>query len=390
MAGSEVKGWSSLWHKESRSQITGGTICGDDTLSEIGGVVVVMNDFQKSYMLKRQDYGILYPYLMMDSVTDINWNGKQLWIDDLQKGRFMAPEVLSQAFVDRFVLLLSNVSGMPFDRMNPVLEAETEELRISVVHSCVAHGGVTISLRKMPAVRRLKKNDMLKSGYCSEEICNFLIRCVEAHCSIAICGLPGAGKTELLKFLTKYIPATERVITIEDVLEIHYQKINPDKDCVEMKVAENFTYTEAIKTCLRQLPKWIILSEARSIEIRYLLESMSTGAHGMTTLHADDVRNIPDRMRNMAGGTEDMSRIENDTYRFIDIGILVKSCRDNAGRIHRRIDQIAVFDRYGREWRESINETVMLVEEGKIISRKLPVNIERKFAEAGFMDPLGG
>ena len=238
-----------------------------------------MNDFQRKFLLKRQDYGILYPYIMMESVTDINWNGKQLWIDDLKRGRFMAPEVLSEMFVDRFVLLLSNVSGLPFNRMNPVLEAETEELRISVVHSCVAHGGITISLRKIPAVRRLERKEMLRSGYCSEEICDFLIRCVQAHCSIAICGLPGAGKTELLKFLTKFIPATERVITIEDVLEIHYQTINPNKDCVEMKVAENFSYTEAIKACLRQLPKWIILSETRSTEVRYLLESLSTGAH---------------------------------------------------------------------------------------------------------------
>lgn len=349
-----------------------------------------MNDFQKRFLLKRQDYGILYPYIMMDNVTDINWNGKQLWIDDLQKGRYMAPETLSEMFVERFVLLLSNVSGLPFNRMNPVLEAETEELRISVVHSCVAHGGVTISLRKIPAVRRLEKGEMVQSGYCSEEICDFLIRCVKAHCSIAICGLPGVGKTELLKFLTKFIPATERVITIEDVLEIHYQKINPNKDCVEMKVAENFTYTEAIKACLRQLPKWIILSEARSEEVRYLLESMSTGTHSITTLHTDDVRNIPDRMRNMAGGSEDLGRIENDTYRFIDIGILVKSFQDPEGRIRRRIEQIGIFDRYGREWKESINEIVMVVEDGRIVSRKFPINVERKFAEAGFKEPLGG
>ena len=349
-----------------------------------------MNDFQRKFLLKRQDYGILYPYIMMESVTDINWNGKQLWIDDLIRGRFMAPEVLSEMFVDRFVLLLSNVSGLPFNRMNPVLEAETEELRISVVHSCVAHGGITISLRKIPAVRRLERKEMLRSGYCSEEICDFLIRCVQAHCSIAICGLPGAGKTELLKFLTKFIPATERVITIEDVLEIHYQTINPNKDCVEMKVAENFSYTEAIKACLRQLPTWIILSETRSTEVRYLLESLSTGAHGLTTIHTDDVRNIPDRRKNMAGGTEDLTRIENDTYRFIDIGILVKSFRKDSGGIQRRIEQIGVFDRYGREWKESINEITMVVEDGRVISRKFPVNITRKFAEAGYPQPLGG
>lgn len=347
-----------------------------------------MNEFQKKFMLKREDYGILYPYVMSDSVTDINWNGKQLWIDDLQRGRYMSSETLSDAFVDRFILLLSNVSGMPFNRMNPVLEAETEELRISVVHSCVAYSGATISLRKIPAVRRLEKSEMIQGGYCSEEVYNFLVRCVQAHCSIAICGLPGAGKTELLKFLTKFIPATERVITIEDVLEIHYQKINPNKDCVEMKVAENFSYSEAIKACLRQLPKWIILSEARSVEVRYLLESLSSGTHGLTTIHTDDVRNIPDRMKNMAGGTEDLNRIENDTYRFIDIGILVKSTQDAEGRIRRSIGQIGVFDRYGREWKETVNEIAMVVEDGKVVSRTIPVNVRRKFAEAGIRNPL--
>lgn len=347
------------------------------------------NEFQKQYLLKRQDYGLLYPYVVTESVTDINWNGKQLWIDDLKKGRYMAPEILSDSFTERFISLIANVSGVPFNRMNPVLEAETEEMRISIVHSCVAHSGAAISLRKTPAVRRLEKREMVREGYCSEEICNFLFHCIQAHCSVAICGLPGAGKTELLKYLTKFIPATERVITIEDVLEIHYRKINPNKDCVEMKVAENFTYTEAIKASLRQLPKWLLLSEARSTEVRYLLESLSTGTYGITTLHTDDVRNIPDRMKNMAGGREDLDRIENDTYRFIDIGILVKSSMNEKGEIKRSIEQIGIFDRYGREWKETINQITMLVEDGKVIKRELPANVLRKFTVAGIQNPFG-
>ena len=45
-----------------------------------------MNEFQKDYLLKRQDYGVLYPYVMEETVTDIHWNGRQLWIDDLKRG----------------------------------------------------------------------------------------------------------------------------------------------------------------------------------------------------------------------------------------------------------------------------------------------------------------
>lgn len=349
-----------------------------------------MNDFQERYLLKRQDYGILYPYITAEDVTDINWNGRQLWIDDLKKGRYMSSEILTAAFVDRFVSLVSNMTGMAFNRWNPVLEAETEELRISIVHSSVACSGITISLRKIPAVRRLEREEMVAQGYCSEEIHDFLVNCVLAHCSVVIGGLPGAGKTELLKYLTKYIPARERVITIEDVPEIHYQKINPNKDCVEMRVLENFSYASAIRASLRQLPQWLILSEARSEEVRYLLESLSTGTSGLTTIHTDDVRNIPDRMKNMAGAGEDLSRIENDTYRFVDVGVLIQSHMEESGEIRRCIEQVGILNRRGIEWKETINEIVMLVEDGKTVSRKLPGNLWRKFRRAGIQTPFEG
>ena len=94
----------------------------------------------------------MYPYIIQSSVTDINWNGKQLWIDDLEQGRYMAPEILSDCFVERFIMLLSNITCVTFNRINPVMEAETEELRVSVVHESVARSGYTISIRKTPAV----------------------------------------------------------------------------------------------------------------------------------------------------------------------------------------------------------------------------------------------
>ena len=85
-----------------------------------------MNDFQKKYLLKRQDFGVLYPYLIEDKVTDINWNGKQLWIDDLERGRYMAADILSADFVERLVTLIANVTNQVINRTHPVKEAETE------------------------------------------------------------------------------------------------------------------------------------------------------------------------------------------------------------------------------------------------------------------------
>ena len=80
-----------------------------------------------------------------------------------------------------------------------------------------------------------------------------------------------------------------------------------------------FGFSDAIKSCLRMNPKWIMLSEARSKEVKYLLQSWSTGVRGMTTLHTDDVRNIPDRILNMLESRVDAERIDNDIYQALDV-----------------------------------------------------------------------
>lgn len=345
---------------------------------------------QEKYLLSAEDYGPLYQYVTCNSVTDINWNGYQLWIDDLAKGRYCTEEQLDEAFTARYASLLANVSSSQYNRMNPVLEIETNELRISIVHHSVARTGTTISIRKIPAIRRLSKTSMVTQGYCSEKINSFLRNCIKAKCSIAVCGMPGVGKTELLKYLTKYIPAHERVITIEDTLEMHYRKINPEKDCVELKVDEKFTYTDAIKACLRQLPRWLVLSEVRSIEVRYLLEALSAGCCGLTTLHTDDVRNIPDRIKNMAEGSADASRIINDTYALINIGVLIRSHITDEG-IRRRIEQICIFDRSGEKGDFYDNSITMIAENGKLLPEaeiKLPLNFQRKMLQVEVDNPF--
>lgn len=96
----------------------------------------------------------------------------------------------------------------------------------------------------------MTEEKMLADGYCSREVLLFLRNCMEAKLNMVFCGCPGAGKTELLKFLTQFIPKHEKVMTIEDNLEIHYRDINPGANCVELKVDEEFfSYTKAIKSC---------------------------------------------------------------------------------------------------------------------------------------------
>lgn len=328
--------------------------------------------------LPDRTFGQLLKYINDDNITDINWSNG-LWVNDLNRGRYKIEGFnLDTTFIQQFYTKISNLMNVQFNINNPLLEAETDSLRISILHDSVTNTGISISIRKTPAVRRISRQSIIENDYCTEAIDNFMANAIKAHCTIVVGGLPGVGKTEYVKYLTGYIPAYERVYTIEDNLELRYAAINPGKDCVEIKISDNFGYAQALKASKRQLPTWVLLSEARGEEVRYLLENISAGVHCLTTIHLDDATKIPDRLRNMGQAIN-----ENDVYSFIDLGVQLHSVVKNNQKIERRISQVICLSR-----NEEKNEKVMLYEDGKVLSTDLPDDISRKFRLAGIKNPF--
>ena len=268
--------------------------------------------------------------------------------------------------------------NVQFNKNNPLLEAETDNLRISILHDSVTNTGISISIRKTPAVRRINRDSIVKDDYCNGDIDTFMENAIRAHCTVVVGGLPGVGKTEYVKYLTQFIPAYERVYTIEDNLELRYSAINPGKDCVEIKISDTFGYSEALKASKRQLPTWVLLAEARGEEVRFLMESISAGVHCLTTVHLDDVSKLPDRLRNM-GQTIN----ENDVYSFIDIGVQIRSVVKEGEKIKRKVAQVICLSREDEK-----NGKTMIYEDGKILTKDLPLDIKRKFELAGIKNPF--
>lgn len=334
-------------------------------------------------------FGPILQYIEDPNVTDINWNGSELWIDDLEKGRYMSDIVLDKSFIAKFSSHISNIVSEQFNKYRPLLEAETSNLRVSILHEDVLATGRSISIRKTPAIKRIDFMKSIRDGeYTTVEIANLLSNAVKARFNIVVCGLPGVGKTELIKYLTSYIPAKDRVITIEDNLEIHYREINPGKDCVEVKVDNDFDYTHAIKASLRQFPTWVMMAEARSVEVKYLIEAMSTGTHCLTTLHTDDVRRVPDRIKNMIGDALLATQIQNDVYSSINMAILVDKKYEyneetNTYKINRYISQVATFDRD----EDGVNTVRLLVNKGERTDEKIQENLVLKMRLAGISEP---
>lgn len=329
-----------------------------------------------------EHFGVFWKYIDAPGVTDIDYNGKELWITDFNKGRYRAEEEVDEQFLSAFVHDISNCVNKQFNDANKVLEADTKELRISIIHPSAAISGLSICIRKSPCLVRNTIQTMIDNRYCTEDILQLLINCVQIGMNLVFGGEPGAGKTECAKFFMQFIPKSGRVITIEDSLEIHYSEINPGADRVELRIGPGFTYTDAIKASLRQNPKWLVLSEARSIEVTSLLEQWSTGVNGFTTIHLDDLRKLPDRIQNMMNNINDADRMENRIYQYVNIGVLIRR-EESGGGIRRYMDQLCFYSRENNK-----NQINMLIKDGEVISKELPASIQKRFEIAGIKDPF--
>lgn len=342
-----------------------------------------MSDNKLLFEPTPEHFGVFWKYIEEPTVTDIDYNGNTLWITDIVNGRYAAEEEITPHFLTTFTHNISNCVNKQFNNANKILEADTKELRISIIHNSVATSGTSICIRKSPCMVRNTINSMIEEKYCSKEVLHLLLNCVAAKMNFVFGGDPASGKTECAKFFMQFIPKEERVITIEDSLELHYPEINKGADAVELRVGSGFSYADAIKACLRQNPRWLVLSEARSVEVTSLLEQWSTGVNGFTTIHLDDLRKLPDRIQEMMNDVNDADRMENRIYRYVDIGILVRRFEDGEGRIRRCIDQLCFYSR-----EENENKIYMIVKDGKLVSRELPPEILKRFRCAGIEKPF--
>lgn len=293
------------------------------------------------------DFGPLRTLLDDDDITDISFdNGGQVWIRSLSQGS-MRVEVqgLTTEFIEKLAFQCSNVMGTTFNNAKPFLDAESSELRLNFVHSSIATNGIAMVIRKTPAKIRLEKDKLLKEEYFTQDIHDILIKCVEGHCNIIVAGETGSGKTEFVKYLASHTKTEEKIITIEDTLELHLDKIFPQRDIVAMKTNNVASYTDVLVTCMRQNPKWILLSEVRSAEaVTAVRNSISSGHNILSTIHADKASAIPYRLYSLMETDLDVNQFLNTIYRYVQIGVHIRAYYSKKyQKFHREIDEVVEF-----------------------------------------------
>ena len=298
-------------------------------------------------VFSQMDFGPLSEFLEDDDVTDISYsNSGQVWLKTLSKGIYQVerPDINNQ-FMEKLAFQCSNVMGRTFNMAHPFLDAESAELRMNFVHESIATNGVACLIRKTPAKIRLNKEKLISEQYITDQMHDFLIKCVWGRCNIIVAGETGSGKTELVKYLASNTKENEKIISIEDTLELHLDKIFPHRDIVAMKTNNIASYSDSLVACMRQNPIWILLAEVRSAEaVMAVRNSISSGHHIISTIHADKASSIPMRMYALLEGSQDIEQYLGSIHRYVQIGIYVKGYYSKVlDRFQREIMEICEF-----------------------------------------------
>ena len=201
--------------------------------------------------------------------------------------------------IDRIVAQV----GRRVDEISPMVDARLQDgSRVNAIIPPLALDGPAMSIRRFGA-KPLQLEDLIRSGAFPPPVMDFLAAAVQARCNILISGGTGSGKTTLLNCLSRYIPADERVITIEDAAELqlqqpHVVRLETRPNNIEGK--GEVSQRDLVRNSLRMRPDRIIIGECRSAEALDMLQAMNTGHEGsMTTVHANNARDALGRLEIM-------------------------------------------------------------------------------------------
>jgi pilus assembly protein CpaF len=178
--------------------------------------------------------------------------------------------------------------------------------RVNAIIPPLAIDGPTLSIRRF-AVERLKMEELIAYGSINAAASDVLKAIVSGRLNVLISGGTGAGKTTLLNVLSGFIPANERIITIEDSAELqlqqpHVVRLETRPPNIEGKGEVN--QRDLVRNSLRMRPDRIVLGEVRGPEALDMLQAMNTGHDGsLTTVHANTPRDALSRIENMVSMT---------------------------------------------------------------------------------------
>ncbi len=249
-------------------------------------------------------FGPIQPFLEDPEVNEIMVNGAKIIFIE-KHGELIETGATFQS--DEHVLRVINRMIAPLGKRiaqdTPTVDAHLPGgSRLNAVIPPVALNGPCITIRKF-LPNQMKMDDLIGLGSITPHMAEFLEACVAARLNILVTGPTSSGKTTFLNVLSNFIPEHERIITIEDAVELKLRQkhvISLETRPPDVDGSGAVTTRDLVCNVLRMRPDRIIIGEVRSSEALDMLQAMNTGHHGsMTTLHANSPRDATSRLETM-------------------------------------------------------------------------------------------
>ena len=234
--------------------------------------------------------------------------------------------------IDRMV----RSSGRRVDQSSPMVDARLPDgSRLNVVLPPLAVDGPSVTIRKFTA-KHLTSADLVERGALSPAAADLIARAVAQRLNVIVSGGTGTGKTTMLNVLSSHIGRAERVVTVEDAVELQLDMpnlIRLESRPANTEGAGQVTIRDLVRNSLRMRPDRIVVGEVRGSEALDMLQAMNTGHDGsLSTLHANSPRDALRRLETMVllGGVElPLRAIREQIASAVDL--VVQLSRDGTG-----------------------------------------------------------
>ncbi|MCW2816360.1 MAG: CpaF family protein, partial [Nocardioides sp.] len=286
-------------------------------------------------------YGPIEPFLRDPDVSEVMVNNAtRIYLE--KKGKLILADATftDEAHLRRIIDKIVSRIGRRVDESSPMVDARLPDgSRVNAVIPPLAIDGSSLTIRKFSA-DPLTVDDLINFGTLSPQTADFLDACVRGRLNVIVSGGTGCGKTTTLNVLSSFIPADERIVTIEDAAELqlkqdHVVRLESRPSNIEGKGA--VTIRDLVKNCLRMRPDRIIVGEVRDASALDMLQAMNTGHDGsICTLHSNSPRDTLSRMETMvlmAGMDLPIRAIREQVASAVDVVVHQTRFKDGTRRI---------------------------------------------------------
>ncbi|MGH9930327.1 MAG: CpaF family protein [Pyrinomonadaceae bacterium] len=333
--------------------------------------------------------GPLEPLLADQTISDILVNSyANIYIERRGKLEKTAISFKDDEHLMRVIERIVSTVGRRIDEAQPMVDARLPDgSRVNAIIPPLAIDGPVLSIRRFGA-DPLRMTALIENGALTKEIAMLFEMCVRARLNIVISGGTGAGKTTLLNALSAYIPADERIVTIEDSAELQLQQphiVRLETRPPNIEGRGEVTQRDLVRNALRMRPDRIVIGEVRGGEAIDMLQAMNTGHDGsLTTIHANTPRDTLGRLETMiqmAGLRLSDRGMRQQIASAVDLIVQVARLTDGTRRI-TSISEITGMEGETIAMQEIFQfERTGVDSTGKVIGRFRTNGIRPKFAE---------